>query len=266
MAGITGSAEVYRGFHMILLPQLVDDINTLLAIDKIKDYCPNGLQVEGAEKVSSIVTGVTASQALIEHAIAVKADAILVHHGYFWKNESPQIVGIKKQRIKRLLENNISLLAYHLPLDLHAELGNNVQLAKVLGWQPDALSAPDEMPPLIRTAKLASACDGAALANHLAQCLQREPLHIPADREIKRIAWCTGAAQSSLLEAVEMGVDAYITGEVSETTVHEARESGIHFFAAGHHATERYGVKALGEALSEKWGLQCHFIDCDNPV
>ena len=251
---------------MILLSQLVDDINALLAVDKIQDYCPNGLQVEGSERVASIVTGVTASQALIDHAVAINADAILVHHGYFWKNEAPQIVGIKKQRIARLLENNISLLAYHLPLDLHAELGNNVQLAKVLGWQPDALANPDELPPLIRTATLPNVCDGVALANHLARCLQREPLHIPADGEIKRVAWCTGAAQSSLLAAVEMGVDAYITGEVSETTVHEARESGIHFFAAGHHATERYGVKALGEALANKWNIECHFMDCDNPV
>ena len=251
---------------MILLSQLVDDINVLLAIDKIQDYCPNGLQVEGSERVASIVTGVTASQALIDHAVAINADAILVHHGYFWKNEAPQIVGIKKQRIARLLENNISLLAYHLPLDLHAELGNNIQLAKVLGWQTDKHDSAAELPPLIRTATLQNACTGAALANHLAQCLQREPLHIPADREIKRVAWCTGAAQSSLLTAVEMGVDAYITGEVSETTVHEARESGIHFFAAGHHATERYGVKALGEALADKWNIECHFIDCDNPV
>ena len=251
---------------MILLSELVDDINALLAIDNIQDYCPNGLQVEGANKVATMVTGVTASQALIDHAVAINADALLVHHGYFWKNEAPQIVGIKKQRIARLLENNISLLAYHLPLDLHAELGNNVQLAKVLGWQPDALVNLDKLPPLIRTATLPNACEGVALAKHLAQCLQREPLHIPANRKIKRVAWCTGAAQSSLLTAVEMGVDAYITGEVSETTVHEARESGIHFFAAGHHATERYGVKALGEALADKWNIECHFVDCDNPV
>ncbi len=251
---------------MILLSELVDDINALLVIDNIQDYCPNGLQVEGANKVATMVTGVTASQALIDHAVAINADALLVHHGYFWKNEAPQIVGIKKQRIARLLENNISLLAYHLPLDLHAELGNNVQLAKVLGWQPDALVNLDELPPLIRTATLPNACEGVALAKHLAQCLQREPLHIPANRTIKRVAWCTGAAQSSLLTAVEMGVDAYITGEVSETTVHEARESGIHFFAAGHHATERYGVKALGEALADKWNIECHFVDCDNPV
>ena len=251
---------------MILLSQLVDHINTLLAIDKIQDYCPNGLQVEGCAQVSSIVTGVTASQALIEHAVAVNADAILVHHGYFWKNEAPQIVGIKKQRIARLLENNISLLAYHLPLDLHAELGNNVQLAKVLGWQPDVETSVNGMPPLIRTATLNTPCDGATMAKHLAQCLQREPLHIPADKPIKRVAWCTGGAQSSLLAAVDLGVDAYITGEVSEPTVHEARESGIHFFAAGHHATERYGVKALGEYLASKWDVDCHFVDCDNPV
>ena len=251
---------------MILLSQLVDHLNTLLTIDKIQDYCPNGLQVEGAAQVSSIVTGVTASQALIEHAVAINADAILVHHGYFWKHEAPQIVGIKKQRIARLLENNISLLAYHLPLDLHAELGNNVQLAKVLGWQPDIEISANGLPPLIRTATLNSPCDGVIMAQHLTQCLQREPLHIPANKKINRVAWCTGGAQSSLLAAVDLGVDAYITGEASEQTVHEARESGIHFFAAGHHATERYGVKALGEFIASKWDVECHFVDCDNPV
>jgi dinuclear metal center YbgI/SA1388 family protein len=251
---------------MILLSQLVDHLNALLAIDRIKDYCPNGLQVEGGEEIKVIVTGVTASQALIEHAVAINADAILVHHGYFWKNEAPQIVGIKKRRIACLLENNISLLAYHLPLDLHAELGNNVQLASVLGWQPDSEITANGVPPLIRTATLNTPCDGAAMAKHLAQCLQREPLHIPADKVIKRVAWCTGGAQSSLLAAADLGVDAYITGEISEQTVHEARESGIHFFAAGHHATERYGVKALGEFVASKWGVECHFVDCDNPV
>ncbi|MBT5293383.1 MAG: Nif3-like dinuclear metal center protein, partial [Cellvibrionales bacterium] len=174
---------------MILLSQLVDHLNALLAIDKIKDYCPNGLQVEGGEEIKVIVTGVTASQALIEHAVAINADAILVHHGYFWKNEAPQIVGIKKRRIARLLENNISLLAYHLPLDLHAELGNNVQLANVLGWQLDSEITANGVPPLIRTATLNTPCDGAAMAKHLAQCLRREPLHIPADKVIKRVAW-----------------------------------------------------------------------------
>jgi dinuclear metal center YbgI/SA1388 family protein len=255
---------------MVLLTELVSYINQLLQIDKISDYCPNGLQLEGGEQLKRIVTGVTASQQLIDAAIDYKADAILVHHGYFWKNEDPRIVGIKKRRIASLLNNNISLLAYHLPLDLHPELGNNVQLAKQFGWQPDkVLSAdgsPSSIPPLVRTTTLEKAITGADLAAHISACLQRETLHIDVDKPIRRIAWCTGAAQSEITQAIAMGVDAFITGEASEPTVHEARESGVHFYAAGHHATERYGVKALGEALAQKWQIDCHFIDCDNPV
>ena len=247
------------------LATLVKSINELLSIDQVKDYCPNGLQVEGGAEVTQIVTGVTASQILIDAAVERGANAILVHHGYFWKGEAPAIVGIKKQRIASLLKNDISLLAYHLPLDLHPKLGNNAQLAAQLGWQIDPVSD-GGLPPLIRTSSLGRPLDGAAMVAHLQQCLQRKPLHIAADREIKRVAWCTGAAQSYIADAIAMGVDAYITGEASEPTVHEAREAGIHFFAAGHHATERYGVKALGEQLAQQWSIDCEFIDCDNPV
>ena len=256
---------------MVLLAELVADINTTLEIDRIQDYCPNGLQVEGCQNIDRIVTGVTASQALIDAAIDVNADAILVHHGYFWKGEDERVVGIKRRRLAALLANNISLLAYHLPLDVHAKLGNNIQLGKVLGWQADKVMGSSDIaatktPPLIRTARLPQQLSGESLASHISQCLGRVPLHINVERDIQRVAWCTGAAQSYLCEAIAMGVDAYITGEVSEQTVHEAREAGIHFYAAGHHATERYGVKALGESLAEKWQIECRFIDCDNPV
>ena len=251
---------------MVALQTLVAHINGLLQIDKVDDYCPNGLQVEGADQVGKIVTGVTASQRLIDAAITQRADAILVHHGYFWKGEAQPIVGMKKRRIQSLLVHDISLLAYHLPLDLHPLLGNNAQLANQLGFDIDPYEG-DGLPPLVRTATLAEPQSGEALAQHIDQCLARSPLHIATEREIKRVAWCTGAAQSYLNEAIALGVDAYITGEVSEPTVHEAREAGIHFFAAGHHATERYGVKALGEAMVQQWpSLQCEFIDCDNPV
>lgn len=257
---------------MVSLAALVADIDTTLAVKGFKDYCPNGLQVEGSEEVSRIVTGVTASQDLIDAAIDFKADAILVHHGYFWQGEDPCVLGIKRRRLSALLANNISLLAYHLPLDAHPDLGNNVQLAKVFGWQPDDMSATEndfgvaKVPALIRTASLPTVMSGESLASHIGQCLDRKPLHISAARDIQRVAWCTGAAQSYLSTAIAMGVDAYITGEVSEQTVHEAREAGIHFYAAGHHATERYGVKALGESLAKKWKVESRFIDCDNPV
>ena len=250
---------------MVKLAQLVDYLDTLLEVEQIEDYCPNGLQIEGRDDVERLVCGVTASQQLIDHAIAVNAAAILVHHGYFWKGESARITGIKRKRIGALLANNISLLGYHLPLDLHPVYGNNVQLARVLDWQPDPVSE-GTRPPLLRTASLERDWQGDELAGHLSARLQRTPLHIPAPRSIRRVAWCTGGAQGYIEQAVELGVDAYVTGEVSEQTVHVARENGIHFFAAGHHATERYGAKALGEHVAAKFAVECEFVDLDNPA
>ncbi|MBT8149448.1 MAG: Nif3-like dinuclear metal center hexameric protein, partial [Gammaproteobacteria bacterium] len=228
------------------------------------DYCPNGLQVEGRAEVGKLVTGVTASQQLLDAAIAQRADAILVHHGYFWKSEPICITGIKQQRLKKLLCNDISLLAYHLPLDLHATLGNNIQLAQLMGWPVEPSTG--SLPPLVRSALLDRGWTGAEMAQHIQARLGRAPLHIDVARPIHRIAWCTGAAQSYLADAVELGADAFVSGEVSESTVHEAREHNIHYFAAGHHATERYGVKALGEHLASEFGLVCEFIDCPNPA
>jgi len=246
---------------------LVNYCNKLLATDAFQDYCPNGLQVEGTQDVERIVTGVTASQDLLDAAVAAGADLVLVHHGYFWKGESAQITGIKQRRLKTLLVNNLNLLAYHLPLDVHAELGNNVQLARLLGWKitgplevgnPRSVGLEGELP---------EPQSGEQLAHTLATTLQREPLFIAGhQRPVKRIAWCTGAAQGYIDKALALGVDAFITGEVSEPTVHAARENGIHFYAAGHHATERYGVRALGEHLAQEFGLQHQFIDMDNPV
>lgn len=251
---------------MLELTHLVSYLNTLLQASKIQDYCPNGLQVQGAATVQRLVAGVTASQQLLDAAIESDADAILVHHGYFWKNEPLCITGIRQQRLKKLLVNDISLLAYHLPLDLHPEYGNNVQLAKQLAWPVEAAALVRGQPPLVRSAELGHAWTGDQMQQHLQVRLDREAMHIPADRPIKRIAWCTGAAQSSIGEAIALQADAYLTGEVSEATVHEARENNIHFFAAGHHATERYGVKALSEHLAQKFDLDCQFIDCDNPA
>ena len=237
-------------------------INEWLQPEGFQDYAPNGLQVEGAENVGVIVSGVTASQALIDEAVEQKADMILVHHGYFWKGEDQTIRGIKKKRIKQLLDNDVNLVAYHLPLDDHPEYGNNRQLADILGIQN-----PRPLGGLVWQGELTEAISPEVFGLHLARTLRRQPLHVGSGPEhIKTVAWCTGAAQGFINVAIEAGVDAYISGEISEPTTHTARESGIHYFAAGHHATERYGVKALGEALAQTFGVKHRFIDCDNPV
>ncbi|KKN95403.1 hypothetical protein LCGC14_0179300 [marine sediment metagenome] len=253
--------------HSVELRVLVDYCDSLLDSAAYQDYCPNGLQIEGRAVVSRIVTGVTASQALVDAAVEQGADLLLVHHGYFWKGEPAPLTGIKQKRIKTLLAGNVSLLAYHLPLDVHSELGNNVQLAKLMGWRVAGGLEPGNPRSIGLHGELAEALSGDALAKQLSRVLGRPPLHVAGnDRPIKRIAWCTGAAQGYIEKAIALGVDAYVTGEVSEPTVHIARENGIHFFAAGHHATERYGVKALGERLAQQFGIEHAFVDIDNPV
>lgn len=242
-------------------------LDDLLAVPRFRDYAPNGLQVEGARDIKHIVTGVTACQALIDAAIDVSADAILVHHGYFWKGETACLTGIKRQRVASLLNNQVHLLAYHLPLDAHPTLGNNAQLAKLFDWKTDAradVSHPDDM---IWYGHTQQALTPATFAEQLNLKLARPSLHIPGKTaNIHRIAWCTGAAQDYFEEAIHTGIDAFITGEVSERTWHMAREYGVHFFAAGHHATERYGIQALGNHIMTKFGIQHNFIDIPNPI
>jgi len=241
-------------------------LNEFLSAQAVKDYCPNGLQIEGAAEVQTLVTGVTASQALIDAAIEKQADAILVHHGYFWRGEPENIVGYKKRRIAALLANDISLFAFHLPLDLHPELGNNAQLGKQLGftnWQDMAQENPNVIG---LRGELEEPKSGEEFAELLQQRLGFAPVHVPADRAIKTVAWCTGGAQNYIDAAALQKVDAYITGEISEPTVHSAQEQGIHFYAAGHHATERYGVKALGEHLAQHFGINHQFIDIPIPA
>ena len=246
---------------------LLKYLDTLLQPKQFKDYAPNGLQVEGTPTVSHLVAGVTASQALIDAAIERNADAILVHHGYFWRNESSPLVGIKKNRIKALLEHDINLIAYHLPLDCHAELGNNAQLGGLMGWQSVGHMQSSGVTGLGLYADLSVATTGTEIAQQLTQVLQREALHInAASRPIKRIGWCTGGAQGMIEQAVELGLDAYVSGEISESTVHIARENNIHYFAAGHHATERYGAKALAAHLQLTHNMTCEFIDIDSPA
>jgi dinuclear metal center YbgI/SA1388 family protein len=251
----------------VALTDILLELGRLLKPEQFNDYCPNGLQVQGRPQVTRLVSGVTASQALIEAAVDNQADAMLVHHGYFWRGEEPVLTGIKLRRIKTLLDHNISLLAYHLPLDAHAEFGNNVQLGRILGLVPTGELAQHNNHAMGLFSDMEKAIEGADLASSIAGALGREPLHIAgSDKTIKRVAWCTGAAQSYIEQAVQIGADAYISGEISEQTVHVARECGIHYFSAGHHATERYGVQALGNWLSHQFDLQHIFIDIDNPV
>jgi len=243
-------------------------LSTLLKPGKIRDFCPNGLQVEGSDTISKIVTGVTASQALIDEAIQENADAILVHHGYFWKNESYLIRGMKHKRVKSLLVNDINLFAYHLPLDIHPTLGNNAQLAKILGINiTGPLEIGNENSVSIQ-GEFNEAKSGEDLQLLISTVLNRDCLHLnpPSNKPIKTIAWCTGGGQNYIELAAEQGIDAFISGEVSEQTTHIVNEMDIHFFAAGHHATERYGVKALGEYLAKELDVEVVFIDIDNPV
>lgn len=250
----------------IALNTLVAEIDRHLDAARISDYCPNGLQVEGRAEVRRIVSGVTASQALLDAAVAWGADLVLVHHGYFWKSENPCVVGMKQRRLKTLLSHDISLLAYHLPLDVHPELGNNVQLARRLGLSVEGPLEPGNPRSVGLLGSLAEPLAPAEFAARVAQALGREPLLVAGTRPIRRVGWCTGAAQGYIEQAIAAGVDAYLTGEVSESTVHSARENGISFLAAGHHATERYGVQALGEWIASRFGVEHRFVDCDNPV
>lgn len=255
----------------IPLRELTAWIDATLQPSQFRDYCPNGLQVEGREHVRYIIAGVTASQALIDAAIEKEADAILVHHGWFWKNEDPCIRGPKRARLAALLRHDISLLAYHLPLDAHPTLGNNAQLAHILGFQPDLdeQGAPRRCGPdnLVWLGRPGTNCTLSELRESIGRTLGRTPLLVgTADQPVRHIAWCTGAAQGMMDAAIAAGADAYLTGEVSEPTVHLARETGVAFISAGHHATERYGVQALGAAIAGQFGIRCEFIDIDNPV
>lgn len=252
---------------MVVLNELVRYTSELLQVERYQDYCPNGLQVEGRREVSRLISGVTASQALLDAAAKARGDAILVHHGYFWRGEDPAVTGIKKRRLETLLREGMSLLAYHLPLDGHARFGNNVRLAQVLGLQIAGAFGPGPDGGIARFGELPEPRSPGQFALHLEQRLGRVPLAVVAgDRPVHRVGWCTGAAQDYIAEAAGLGLDAYLSGEVSEQTVHQARELGIHYFAAGHHATERYGVQALGDHLADRFGLRHTYLELENPV
>jgi len=253
---------------MMPLTELAVYLDRLLDAGRFADYAPNGLQVEGRAEVRRILGGVSANRELIEAALAWKADAIIAHHGYFWRNEDARVCGVKRQRLKALLCGDVSLLAYHLPLDAHPEFGNNAQLGRLLDIEiTGSLPTGGGESGLLLRGRLPAPVSAAQFGQHIAQRLGRAPLHIAGARAaVYEVAWCTGAAQDYLEQAAVAGVDAYITGEISERTTHLARETGVHFYAAGHHATERYGVRALIEHLAAHFAVETRFVDIDNPA
>jgi dinuclear metal center YbgI/SA1388 family protein len=239
-------------------------LDTVLEAGRFKDYGPNGLQVEGREHIGKLVTGVTASQALIDAAIAAQADAILVHHGLFWRGQDGRVTGWMKRRLSALLQHNINLLAYHLPLDAHPSLGNNAQWGERLGLVADGRFG-DQNLGFIGPAPVALTLEG--LAALVGTALGKDPTVVAGDgRPLKRVAWCSGGAQGFFEGAIAAGADAFLTGEISEPQAHYARETGVAFLACGHHASERYGVQAVGGAVARELGLVHQFIDIDNPA
>ena len=246
---------------MAELSEIVTFCDRELAVETFDDYCPNGLQVEGRQEVGRIVSGVTASQALIDAAIADDADLVLVHHGYFWRGEAQPLIGMKGRRIKALMTANLSLLAYHLPLDAHPDWGNNRQLGLRLGFDNAA-----PLDGLLWGIDLGEPLAAEVLVQRVEAALSRAPTVVGPARPVRRIAWCTGAAQGMIEKAAAAGCDAFISGEISEQTLHQARELNVFYLGAGHHATERYGVQVLGSVLAEHFGLTHRFIDLDNPA
>ena len=246
--------------------EIVDYCADLLSVETMKDYCPNGLQVEGRKQVQRILLGVTASQELLDYAVEHGFDTVLVHHGYFWKGEPAPLVGMKGRRVATLMRHDINLLAYHLPLDVHPELGNNAQLMQRLGIHDWSACDIGGTPGLLLYADLEEAYTPLDLQQRLFTLLQRKPLLISVSRPIRRLAICSGGAQDMLLDAAALGADAFISGEISERTTYMAREYDVSYFAAGHHATERYGVQALGAHLGTRFAVEVEYLELDNPA
>lgn len=252
---------------MIPRDELATYLHTYLGCARLNDDAPNGLQVEGIATIQRICTAVSASDAVIKKAVSWGADALFVHHGYFWRRENPTITGMKRRRIGRLLAHDMNLFAYHLPLDVHAELGNNACLATLLCANSVQMHTVDKIPQLLWSGELECPLPASELFTRLTSTFQREPLLISGtDRPIKRLAWCSGAAQSLIHEAHRVGADAYLSGEISERTYDEAHELGMHYYACGHYATERYGIQALGLHLAALFSLEHTFIDSENPI
>lgn len=249
---------------MAALAEVLAYIDELFAACEHEDYCPNGLQVAGRSEVNHILCGVTASEDLIRTALSKQADTLLVHHGYFWRGEDMRIMGMKKKRLELLIRNDINLLAYHLPLDLHPTLGNNAQLGKMLDMEVEGVLP---APAIGNYGSLVQAVSPADFSRRIEAAFARLPLHLSGGkRSIKRVAWCSGAGQKFIEEAKSLGMDAYLSGEVSEWTYHFALENHIDYYAIGHHASERYGVQRLGEAVAARFGVQYEYADLPNPV
>jgi dinuclear metal center YbgI/SA1388 family protein len=247
--------------------QLLNAFDALLGPERFKDYGPNGLQVEGRAEVRRIVSGVTASLALLEAAVQAGADAVFVHHGLFWRGQDGRVTGWMKQRLALLLAHDINLYAYHLPLDAHPDLGNNAQLALRLGLQAEAHFGEQDLGFLGASTDGSAFAGTAELAAHVEQALGRPVTCVDGGRRpLRRIAWCTGGAQGYFEAAIAAGADAFLTGEISEPQAHYARESGVSFLACGHHATERYGAPAVAQHVAAQLGLEHRFIDIDNPA
>ena len=252
---------------MASLQSIVQWLDEVLQPSALTDYAPNGLQVEGRPGVEHVVTGVTACQRFLDQALELGADAVLVHHGYFWKGEPAPLVGMKGRRLATLLRAEVSLLAYHLPLDVHGRLGNNVELGRVLGLPPARPASLGGLDGLGRVCELPDPAPLADFSAEVARALDRTPLVVSGgSHPVRRLMWCTGGGQDFIHEAAAAGADTYLSGEISERTTHAARELGVHYLCAGHHATERYGIRALGAALSTALGVRHTHVDVDNPA
>ncbi len=245
---------------------LIEHLNVYLNAASFKDYAPNGLQVEGKPEIRRIVLGVSASQALVDHACSIEADCILVHHGWFWRGERPEVVGMKQRRLKALLAHDINLIAYHLPLDAHGEVGNNAEIARVLGLEIEERGGDHELLFIGRPKE--GAVKTEAFVARVSEAFGGIRVRVgETDGEIRRVGWCSGAAQDELIEAASRGCNVYISGEISERTTYEARENGILYLACGHHATETLGIRALGRHLKSQWPeLEISWFDDENPV
>ncbi len=252
---------------MITRSDLTLYLQNFLDCESFQDYAPNGLQIEGRNQISKICTAVTASAAVIAHANAMGADALLVHHGFFWRGEEPVISGMKRQRIGLILGNDLNLFAYHLPLDCHVEVGNNACLATLLDVHQVTNHPIGHVPALLWTGELNNTVSPHVFFQNLHKIFNQRPIYVPGHHQtIKRIAWCSGAAQDYIEAAHALGADAYLSGEISERTFYQAQELNIEYFACGHHATERHGIQALGEHLVKKFNLDHQFIDSQNPI
>ena len=252
---------------MATLADIIQWCDSTLKSHEFKDYAPNGLQIEGKTEVNKIVCAVTASQTAIDAAIAQGADLLLVHHGYFWKGEAYPITGMRGKRIKSLIQHDISLVGYHLPLDSHPTLGNNAAISDLLELQNIEALDPTERHPIGNIGYLKSAMSPEAFKAFVSERLGFDAIHLPSDKStIQKVGFCTGGAQDYISKAALQNCDAYISGEVSERTFYEAAELGVHYYACGHHATEKYGVQRLAKAISEQFNIEYSYFELNNPI